>query len=222
MQVMYTPDNIVRPYWQPNDYQYAGALIAIHSRYSYNPVKKYDLQTELVMGIIGPSALAYQTQAGFHRLIHYIKPMGWSHQFRNDALLNVNLTAEKQLAAAGHWLTLIGGGQVYDRIARAALLGARGNSGVILSQLVRGAAEELISRRALAQSAAAWSTYRSRLSVIPLSLRRDKSRPLQTLRQGAFADGAIDFRCKAEKDEGGSLDATRPFWSIIRKSERWI
>ena len=31
-------------------------------------------------------------------------------------------------------------------MARAALLGARGNSGVILSQLIRGAAEELISR----------------------------------------------------------------------------
>ncbi|WP_354701890.1 hypothetical protein DSM112329_02229 [Paraconexibacter sp. AEG42_29] len=40
----------------------------------------------------------------------------------------------------------IGREEVYDRIARAALLGARGNSGVILSQLVRGAAEELISR----------------------------------------------------------------------------
>ena len=31
-------------------------------------------------------------------------------------------------------------------MARAALLGARGNSGVILSQIVRGAAEELASR----------------------------------------------------------------------------
>jgi DAK2 domain fusion protein YloV len=40
----------------------------------------------------------------------------------------------------------IGRSEVYDRIARAALLGARGNSGVILSQLVRGAAEELISK----------------------------------------------------------------------------
>ena len=33
-----------------------------------------------------------------------------------------------------------------DAVARAALLGARGNSGVILSQLIRGAAEELVSR----------------------------------------------------------------------------
>src|SRR3954452_19885369 len=37
--------------------------------------------------------------------------------------------------------------EIVDRVARAALLGARGNSGVILSQLIRGAAEELASRR---------------------------------------------------------------------------
>jgi uncharacterized protein len=40
----------------------------------------------------------------------------------------------------------IGRGQIVESVARAALLGARGNSGVILSQLIRGAAEELISR----------------------------------------------------------------------------
>src|SRR3954463_1069709 len=37
----------------------------------------------------------------------------------------------------------IGRDQIVDSVARAALLGARGNSGVILSQLIRGAAEEL-------------------------------------------------------------------------------
>jgi hypothetical protein len=40
----------------------------------------------------------------------------------------------------------IGRDEIVDTVARAALLGARGNSGVILSQLIRGAAEELISR----------------------------------------------------------------------------
>src|SRR4051812_14946774 len=40
----------------------------------------------------------------------------------------------------------IGREQIVQSVARAALLGARGNSGVILSQLIRGAAEELISR----------------------------------------------------------------------------
>src|SRR6187200_3016476 len=40
----------------------------------------------------------------------------------------------------------IGRDEIVDSVARAALLGARGNSGVSLSQLIRGAAEELISR----------------------------------------------------------------------------
>jgi DAK2 domain fusion protein YloV len=40
----------------------------------------------------------------------------------------------------------IGRDDIVDSVARAALLGARGNSGVILSQLIRGAAEELASR----------------------------------------------------------------------------
>jgi uncharacterized protein len=40
----------------------------------------------------------------------------------------------------------IGRDTIVESVARAALLGARGNSGVILSQLLRGAAEELISR----------------------------------------------------------------------------
>src|SRR5438309_4882725 len=40
----------------------------------------------------------------------------------------------------------VGRDVIVASVARAALLGARGNSGVILSQLIRGAAEELASR----------------------------------------------------------------------------
>ena len=46
----------------------------------------------------------------------------------------------------GRPLDEIGRDEIVDAVARAALLGARGNSGVILSQIVRGAAEELASR----------------------------------------------------------------------------
>ena len=46
----------------------------------------------------------------------------------------------------GQLVDEIGRDVVVDAVARAALLGARGNSGVILSQVVRGAAEELSSR----------------------------------------------------------------------------
>jgi DAK2 domain fusion protein YloV len=40
----------------------------------------------------------------------------------------------------------VGRTEIVNALARAALMGARGNSGVILSQIVRGAAEELASR----------------------------------------------------------------------------
>jgi uncharacterized protein len=46
----------------------------------------------------------------------------------------------------GQHIDEVGRDTVVDAVARAALLGARGNSGVILSQIVRGAAEELASR----------------------------------------------------------------------------
>jgi DAK2 domain fusion protein YloV len=52
-----------------------------------------------------------------------------------------------RLAADGNrTIDDIGRDEIVDAVARAALLGARGNSGVILSQLIRGAAEELVSR----------------------------------------------------------------------------
>jgi uncharacterized protein len=47
----------------------------------------------------------------------------------------------------GQPVDVIGRDVIVSGVARAALLGARGNSGVILSQIVRGAAEELASRR---------------------------------------------------------------------------
>ncbi|HWB91821.1 MAG TPA: lipid A deacylase LpxR family protein [Puia sp.] len=113
MQIMYTPDDISDADYQPNDYPWSGALIATHTRYSYNPEKQYDLQTELVLGVIGPAALSRQTQTLVHRVENYYKPMGWEHQFSNDLLLNVNVTAEKQLASIGSAIQIIGCGQLF-------------------------------------------------------------------------------------------------------------
>jgi DAK2 domain fusion protein YloV len=62
--------------------------------------------------------------------------------------LRAVLTELDRLADASEGRTIdeIGRDEIVASVARAALLGARGNSGVILSQLIRGAAEELISR----------------------------------------------------------------------------
>ena len=61
--------------------------------------------------------------------------------------LRAVLTELDRLGAGGERLIdEIGRDEIVESVARAALLGARGNSGVILSQLIRGAAEELVSR----------------------------------------------------------------------------
>ena len=64
----------------------------------------------------------------------------------NMALTLRAVLAELDSLSAQGDIDEIGRDEIVDSVARAALLGARGNSGVILSQLIRGAAEELISR----------------------------------------------------------------------------
>ena len=113
MQIMYTPYNILDPNIQPDDYPWSSALVGTHTRYSYDPQRKLDLQTELMLGVIGPAALGRQTQSLVHNIIEYYHPDGWSHQFANDLLINVNMTAEKQLAALGSFVNILGGAQVY-------------------------------------------------------------------------------------------------------------
>jgi len=110
MQQMYTPSDITDSAYQPHDYPWSGALFFTHTLYSSNPEKKYDLRTELDLGVIGPASLARQLQTGFHRLIHYFKPRGWSHQYPNDVLANIDVTAEHRLAGNGSAIEWIGGG----------------------------------------------------------------------------------------------------------------
>jgi DAK2 domain fusion protein YloV len=66
----------------------------------------------------------------------------------NMVLTMQAVLAELDRLAAGGDRTIdeIGRDEIVENVARAALLGARGNSGVILSQLIHGAAEELFSR----------------------------------------------------------------------------
>lgn len=111
-QLMVTPNDISTTQYQPDDYPYAGALFITHSLYSYNTIKKYSFQTELVAGIRGPASFARESQIFIHSLINYQRPMGWNNQLSTYPLLNINFTAEKQLFSAGDFIELIGGTQL--------------------------------------------------------------------------------------------------------------
>jgi hypothetical protein len=60
--------------------------------------------------------------------------------------LRAVLDALDDMTADGRAIDDIGRNEIVQAVGRAALLGARGNSGVILSQIVRGLTEELASR----------------------------------------------------------------------------
>lgn len=112
MQLMYTPRTISTTEPDPHDFPYAGALFAIRSLHSVNPIKKYSFTTELQMGLTGPLSFAKEAQIAIHRLIKYQRPMGWEYQLPAHAVFNVNFIAEKQLLQNTKWVELIGGAQI--------------------------------------------------------------------------------------------------------------
>jgi len=117
MQMIFTPADLRRKTPVKNDYSYSAGLFATHSLHSANPVKKYGFQTELMMGVMGPPALGKQAQTLIHDVIHVQRPMGWATQLKTDVLLNLNFTAEKQLASHKNTLEWIGGVEYFGGTA---------------------------------------------------------------------------------------------------------
>ncbi|WP_162915538.1 lipid A deacylase LpxR family protein [Paraflavitalea soli] len=113
MQVIITPDNILRRRPDPADYPYSAAMFVTRSLHSSNPVKKLSFQSEIVLGVMGPPALGEETQKLIHRIIQAQAPRGWDYQKPTDLLLNYHFTVNKQLAQLDHWAELIGSGQVF-------------------------------------------------------------------------------------------------------------
>jgi fatty acid kinase len=64
----------------------------------------------------------------------------------DNMVLTLRAVSEELDRLDGQPVDEVGRTEIVNALARAALMGARGNSGVILSQIVRGAAEELTSR----------------------------------------------------------------------------
>jgi len=111
-QLVYTPRDINKTPPDRNDYRYAGALFAVHSLQSFNPIKKYSFSSEVILGVMGPPSFAEQTQKFFHRVINYRLPKGWAYQLPADALVNINFTAEKMIAQYRRNIELSGGGRI--------------------------------------------------------------------------------------------------------------
>jgi lipid A 3-O-deacylase len=113
MQIMITPTNISRTVPEAGDYYYSGALFFTHSLHSTNKAHKLSLQSEWIVGVMGPPALAKETQTWVHGLMGYQRPRGWDYQLSTDLLFNYNLTVEKGLASYRKAVEVVSGIQAY-------------------------------------------------------------------------------------------------------------
>lgn len=97
MQVIMAPQKTSLTVPEKHDYAYSGGLVAVYTVHAANPLKKINVQSECIIGMMGPPSLAEQTQSFFHRLIKDPLPMGWSYQLPTDLLVNYNVKAERSL-----------------------------------------------------------------------------------------------------------------------------
>lgn len=111
MQVIMTPKNIIKRIPDKNDFPYSGALFTTHSLHSTNSIKKYNIQTEIMLGVMGPPSIAKQTQINAHRIVRIIQPGGWDYQLKTDPLLNISMAGETGLTHINKNIELIGGAQ---------------------------------------------------------------------------------------------------------------
>lgn len=123
MHQMITPDNIVRRVPEPKDFPYSGGLFITRGLHSANAESRLTFHSELLLGVMGPPAMAEGLQKLIHRVIAAQPPRGWDYQKPTDLLLNYNLTVSKQLSRPGPGIEFIGVGQ--------ALVGTMQNSAAV-------------------------------------------------------------------------------------------
>lgn len=88
-QRIYTPTDKARAQPDPEDRPYAGWLYAM-AELSANRGGTID-SLQLSVGVVGPAALARQTQNSYHAVIGANRAQGWGEQLANEPALTVGL-----------------------------------------------------------------------------------------------------------------------------------
>jgi len=108
-QNMFTPENIRTTEPDKADWPYSGALYISHSLHSANAVKGYNIQTEVLAGVMGKASLVEPMQKFIHRHTDSPYPMGWDKQYPTDVLLNLNFAIEKLIFRYKKFIDISGG-----------------------------------------------------------------------------------------------------------------
>lgn len=86
-QLMFTPFHTGESDPPPNEHPYAGLL---YLGFTTHLVQEESLHSfKLIVGVAGPDAFAEDVQQFVHRVEGYDQPQGWSHQIKNEPILDL-------------------------------------------------------------------------------------------------------------------------------------
>ncbi len=98
-QNMYTPHTIKLAVPIPRDRPYAGWLYGEAASTALKGRRRDEWLISL--GIIGPAALARQTQTAVHKLVKSPRPLGWANQLPNAPAIQLSYRQSRYLTLAG-------------------------------------------------------------------------------------------------------------------------
>ena len=102
----FTPNNIASDQIQFGDRPFAAAIMLKSFSIATDTIHKSRIASSLNIGIIGPGAFGGDMQTAIHEATGNTIPKGWYNQIKNDAVLNYELTYEKQLVRFHNFFTL--------------------------------------------------------------------------------------------------------------------
>jgi hypothetical protein len=102
----FTPDNIASDAIQFGDRPFAAAIMLKSFSIATDTIQKSRIVSSLNIGIIGPGAFGGDMQTAIHRSTGNTIPRGWFNQIKNDAVLNYEISYEKQVLRFHDFFTL--------------------------------------------------------------------------------------------------------------------
>lgn len=98
-QIMLTPEDIRVAELQETDIPYSGLLLWKVSQYAFD--ENVADKLSLTLGVVGPLALAEQTQKMVHEIVGATEPLGWDNQLKNEPVFKIGVSRKWRLLDGG-------------------------------------------------------------------------------------------------------------------------
>lgn len=123
----YTPASIAHNDILAGDRPFAACLFLKTFSVATDTVTRVRLSSDFSIGVMGRAAGGGWMQMTIHRWLNNVQPHGWQNQIANDAILNYEVSYERQLFSCNNFLML----NVYGQL-RAGTLSDKTGAGITL------------------------------------------------------------------------------------------